>query len=321
MLPGILIILYMWWHLLALLVACIWGSTFASSSILIDAGLTPAEILCLRFLIAYVLMLPFCRKAIVPRSPRDEGLFILLGLCGGSLYFLTENYAIKLTDYTSTVALVVSTTPIYTALIHHIFWKTEHLGKRFLSGTVVALCGVSMVVLNGIFVLDDNPWVILLSFLAALCWAFYGIILKVLERRYHSDVITRKIFFWGLVTIIPIVFVNADTGDSTPLFATHGRLLLQSKVWTNLLYLALIASLFCFLVWSIVCRRLTVVTASNYLYFNPVASLIIGSLLLDETLTAPAVMGCALTISGVYLCNSHHLLPSAVRKRVRKRNG
>lgn len=265
--------------------------------------------MCLRFIIAYLLMLPFCHKLIKPKSRRDELLFITLGITGGSLYFLSENYAVKLTNFTSTVALIVCTCPILTALLHRIIWRKEHLSNRFLAGSVTALVGVTLVVLNGVFVLDDNPWVILLSFSAALLWAFYSIILKVLDRRYSSDVITRKVFFWGVITMLPVCFIEAYAGRSnlitpgSPSSIINYQLLLTSEVSITVLFLALIASLGCFLVWNIVCKRLTVVTASNYLYFNPVTSLWVGAWLLNEHVTLTAIIGCAITIAGVYMCN------------------
>ncbi|MBQ7238324.1 MAG: DMT family transporter [Bacteroidales bacterium] len=322
----------MHWHLLALLTACIWGSTFAASSLLIKAGLSPAEIMSLRFAVAYLLMLPFEAKGMVQHAIRyrqsdrsarrvrwrDEGLFILLGITGGSLYFLTENYAVKLTSYTSTVALIVSTCPILTAFIHRLLWRGEHLSSRFLLGSSAALTGVTLVVLNGVFVLDDNPWVILLSFGAALSWAFYSIILKLLDRRYASDVITRKVFFWGIVTMLPVCWYESVSGHSLLLDFGHTvtapetgwwgplhiEMLTSSAVAWPLLYLSFIASLGCFLVWNIVCKRITVVVASNYLYFNPVTSLLAGAILLDERITWPAIIGCIVTIAGVYLCNT-----------------
>lgn len=299
------------WHLLAFLTACIWGSTFAASSLLITAGLTPAEIMCCRFILAYLLMLPFCHRQMLPHGRQgwiDEGMFILLGITGGSLYFLSENYAVKLTNFTSTVALIVCTCPILTALLNRILWHKEHLSGRFMTGSLIALVGVSMVVLNGVFVLDDNPWVILLSFGAATLWSFYSIILKVLDRRYGSDVITRKVFFWGIITMLPVCLGeggSADAGFST-FFSNQFALLQKPEVFITLLFLAVIASLGCFLVWNIVCKRLTVVTASNYLYFNPVTSLWVGALLLGEQVTATAVIGCLITIVGVYMCNHRH---------------
>lgn len=50
----------MWfYHVVAFLTVAIWGSTFISTKVLIQSGISPAEVYTLRFLIAYVLMLLF----------------------------------------------------------------------------------------------------------------------------------------------------------------------------------------------------------------------------------------------------------------------
>ena len=41
-------------HALALLVVAIWGVTFVSTKVLISAGLLPAQIFAIRFILAYI---------------------------------------------------------------------------------------------------------------------------------------------------------------------------------------------------------------------------------------------------------------------------
>lgn len=280
------------WHALALLVACIWGSTFVASKVLLMAGLTPAQIMTFRFLIAWLLMLPWCHKQFLTNI-KDELCFLALGLTGGSFYFLAENTAVQLTSATSTVALLVCTTPILTALINRMVYRSEHLSSRFLMGSLVAMIGVSLVVFNGVFVLDDDPLVIILSIAASLTWAIYCLIIRKLDARYSSAVITRKVFFWGVITMLPVVFFEElDT-----------NILADPTVISTTCFLAIVASLGCFLAWNIVLKRLGVVITGNYLYFNPVTSLIAAYLILDENITWLAIVGCFLTIGGVYLCN------------------
>lgn len=280
------------WHALALLVACIWGSTFVASKVLLMAGLTPAQIMIFRFLIAWLLMLPWCHKQFLTNI-KDELCFLALGLTGGSFYFLAENTAVQLTSATSTVALLVCTTPILTALINRMVYRSEHLSSRFLMGSLVAMIGVSLVVFNGVFVLDDDPLVIILSIAASLTWTIYCLIIRKLDARYSSAVITRKVFFWGVITMLPVVFFEElDT-----------NILADPTVISTTCFLAIVASLGCFLAWNIVLKRLGVVITGNYLYFNPVTSLIAAYLILDENITWLAIVGCFLTIGGVYLCN------------------
>lgn len=301
----------MLWHFLALLTACFWGSTFVASKVLLNAGLTPAEIMCLRFILAWVLMLPWCHKhcgmsfigsgnylskfkeSRLWRRLYDELLFAVLGLTGGSLYFLAENTAVQLSSATSTVALLVCTTPIVTALMNRCIHHDEHLSSRFLTGSMVALVGVALVVFNGVFVLDDDPLVIFLSVGASVLWGIYSLVIRLMEKRYSSAVITRKVFFWGIITMLPVCATHE----------TDWSLLTNPSVISWLLFLGLIASLGCFLVWNIVLRRIGIIAAGNYLYFNPVTSLFVAYLVLDERITWLAILGCVLTIAGVYLCN------------------
>lgn len=299
------------WHLLGLLTACLWGTTFVASKVLLNAGLTPAEIMCLRFILAWVLMLPWChshcgfgffgsgtrlstfKESRLWRRLYDELLFVALGLSGGSLYFLAENTAVKISSATSTVALLVCTTPIVTALMNRCLHRDEHLSSRFLVGSLVALVGVALVVFNGVFVLDDDPLVIILSVGASVLWGIYSLVIRQLEKRYSSAVITRKVFFWGIITMLPVCATHE----------TDWALLTDPSVIGWLLFLGLIASLGCFLVWNIVLRRIGIIAAGNYLYFNPVTSLFVAYLVLDERITWLAIVGCVLTIAGVYLCN------------------
>ena len=283
----------MWWHLLALTVACFWGSTFVASKVLLNAGLTPAEIMCLRFVLAWVLMLPFCHKKLLTNL-RDELLMVVLGLTGGSLYFLAENTAVQISSATSTVALLVCTTPIVTALMNRAIHHDEHLSSRFLLGSMVALVGVSLVVFNGVFVLDDDPLVIILSVGASVMWGIYSLVIRHVERRYSSAVITRKVFFWGILTMLPTCLIEDNN---------FGIELFTPTVIGTLLFLGLVASLGCFLLWNIVLRRIGIIAAGNYLYFNPVTSLIVAYIVLSERITWLAILGCVLTIAGVYLCN------------------
>lgn len=294
------------WHLLGLLTACLWGSTFVASKVLLNAGLTPAEIMCMRFALAWVLMLPWCHQQMVIRDQStgkvtrqtliDELQFVILGLSGGSLYFLAENTAVKISSATSTVALLVCTTPIVTALMNRCLHRNEHLSSRFITGSMVALIGVALVVFNGVFVLDDDPLVIILSVGASALWGVYSLVIRRMECRYSSAIITRKVFFWGIITMLPVCVTHQ----------TEWQLLTQPQVIEWLLFLGLIASLGCFLVWNIVLRRIGIIAAGNYLYFNPVTSLFVAYWVLDEHITWLAIVGCMLTVTGVWLCNHRH---------------
>lgn len=147
-----------WSHLIAILTVSIWGSTFIATKSLINYGLTPVEIFTYRFSLAYVCLLAVCHRKMLANSWRDEGFFLLAGLTGGSLYFISENSALEIT-MASNVSLIVCTTPVLTVLLSSLFFR-EKLRKGFVIGSLVALSGVALVVFNGSVLLKLNPWAI-----------------------------------------------------------------------------------------------------------------------------------------------------------------
>lgn len=279
------------YHLLAVAVAVIWGTTLISTKILLRDGLTPAEIMLYRFVLAYgVLWLLYPHRHKV-ESLFDELIFVALGLFGGSVYFLTENSALHIT-LASNVALIVVTAPLLTTLLTHVFVKGEPIHRSIWFGSGIALLGVVLVVYNGQVVLRIHPLGDLLSFAAALSWAIYSVLLRKINGRYPVLFYTRKIFFYGTVTLIPWF---ALTGNPlTP------SLLLNGEVAAHLLFLSLIASSACYVVWNMAVSHLGTVRTSNYIYLVPMVTLLFAVLFLNEPLTLQAFSGAILILLGVW---------------------
>ena len=286
------------YHFIAFFVMTLWGVTFVSSKILLFNGLTPEAIFFYRFTLAYIGIWFFgignqrqLKKRLLSETWRDEFLFLLLGIFGGSFYFLAENTALKYT-FASNVALIVCTAPLLTVVLTHFMLKSETINSRTVTGFILALLGVALVVFNGQFILKLNPKGDILSFMAALCWAFYTIVLKRLGSRYNSLFITRKVFFYGLLTMSPMFLYR-------PLI-TNPEILFRPVVWSNLLFLGLIASLLCYFAWNVVVKHLGAVRSTIYIYLNPIAALIASSIIIHEKITGMALIGTALILIGMF---------------------
>ena len=105
-----------WFHLMAAVTVAIWGTTFVSTKVLIGYGLSATDILFYRFIMAYICIWFFSPRILWAKSWRDEGVFVLLGLTGGSLYFIAENTALGMT-LASNVSLIICTAPILAAFL------------------------------------------------------------------------------------------------------------------------------------------------------------------------------------------------------------
>ena len=282
------------YHVVAFIVVAIWGATFVSTKLLLLGGLSAAQIFTLRFIIAYVLLLVFCLfRGIrwMADNWRDELLMALLGLTGGSLYFLTENNAMIYTTTTNT-SLIVSLCPLIATPLIGYFYKSERVSNRQLAGSLMAAVGVVLVVLNGHFVLHLSPIGDLLAFSAALCWAFYSLLMVSANQHYDTVFITRKVFFYGLVFMIPYYIWCPGLG-------VHQLVQQPSLIW-NLLFLGCVASMLCFLAWNWVLKKLGSVATTNYTYCNPVTTIVFAWYVLQEQITIWFMLGTLLILLGLY---------------------
>lgn len=280
------------YHLMAIVTVIVWGTTFVSTKLLLAYGLGPAEILLYRFLLAYVSIWWFCPKKLFARSIGDECLFVAAGLCGGSLYFVAENTALGIT-LASNVSLIICTAPILTAFLAYIFRKGERPQGALIAGSLLALAGVALVVFNGSFILKISPWGDLLTVAAALMWACYGLILKQVDTRYPVLFITRKVFFYGMLTLLPVFYWKPIHWD--------WAVMTEPTVYLNLLFLGLAASMLCYILWNTAVKQLGVVRTTHYIYVVPLVTLVTSALVIDEVITGVALGGSVLILSGVYI--------------------
>ena len=279
------------YHLIAILTVGIWGLTFISTKVLIEHGLSPQEIFLLRFLMAYLGIWFISPRKLFADNWKDELWLLWGGVTGGSFYFFTENTALEITLATN-VAFIVCTAPLLTTILSLLIYKKEKATAGLVGGSLLALVGVALVVYNGHFILKISPLGDFLTLLAAFSWAFYSLITKKMSGRYRTTFITRKIFFYGILTILPAFILHPWQ------FSLSG--LWQPAVWMNLLFLGVLASLVCFVVWNIILKQLGTVRASNYIYLNPLFTLIGSAVLLDEQFTVMSLMGAMLILGGVY---------------------
>ena len=320
------------YHLVAFVVVAIWGSTFVFTKMLLQAGLSPAQIFTFRFFIAYILLLAFSflrnkvsssppeflaelsgkaergggRGGLNKRSFRlfcepikDELLMVLLGITGGSLYFLTENAAMLFTTATNT-SLIVCSCPLFAMLLFAIVYRhSERITKFQALGSIIACLGMAAVVLNGHFVLHLSPLGDMLAFAACLCWAVYSLLMKRATEHYSSLFITRKVFFYGLMTIIPYFILRSVEATSLSFSIFN----FQLSIILNLLFLGVVASMLCYLTWNWVIGKLGPVLATNWFYFNPITTIIFAWWLLREQITVWFLLGSALILIGMYLAD------------------
>lgn len=276
---------------MALGAAIVWGTSFISTKTLLP-DFSPFEILFLRFTVGYLALWVIFPHKVKIKTAREELYLFIAGFAGVSLYFLCENTALIYT-YASDVSVLVSIAPFLTGLLAH-FLTSEKLKKTFVLGFFVSIIGIVLISYNGSAVLHLNPLGDILAILAAFLWAIYSIYTnKVSEHSYPIIGVTRRIFFYGILTMIPMMFFmdfHIETAD-----------LLHKSNLFNLLYLALIASAVCYIAWNKAMDILGAVKASVYIYLIPVVTMIFSFFLLGENITVIMLIGTAFILGGLFL--------------------
>lgn len=279
-------------HLSALLTIVIWGTTFISTKILLTA-FQPTEILFFRFIMGFLALLIVYPYPLKGTTIRQEFLFAAAGFCGICLYYLLENIALTYT-LASNVGVIISVAPFFTAILAHLFMKKEEkLRFSFFLGFAVAMSGIFLISFNGSR-LQLNPLGDLLALLAALVWACYSVLTrKISSYGYHTVLTTRRVFFYGILFMIPSLFLFDFKLEFSPL---------ENPVYVfNMVYLGLGASALCFVTWNFAVKILGAVKTSIYIYMVPVITIVTSVLILNEPLTLLSGMGTLLAILGLFL--------------------
>lgn len=282
-------------HITALVTILIWGMTFVSTKVLLGT-FTPIEILFIRFAIGLLALAIIYPRRLKIADRRQEWLFVGAGVSGITLYYLLENIALTMTT-ASNVGIIVTVAPFFTALLSIFFLKTEKPKMQFYFGFVVALAGIALISYNG-GSLELNPMGDLLAVLAAIMWAVYSILIRKISDLGRGVIpATRRIFMYGLLFIIPLLFF-VDFHIEVAQFT-----LLENI--GNILFLGVGASALCFVTWNTAVKILGAVKTSVYIYLVPVVNVTASILILGEPITLALIVGSVLTFAGLWLSETN----------------
>lgn len=293
-------------HLFAFITIFIWGTTFISTKILLEA-FSPIEILFLRFTIGFAVLLAVYPHRLKVKEKKQELYFAAAGLCGVTLYYLLENIALTYT-FASNVGVIISVAPFFTAIFAHLFLDGEKLRAQFFIGFVVAVVGIFLISFNGSSNLQLNPLGDILAVLAAVVWASYSILTKKISGFHYNTIqSTRRIFFYGLVFMIPALFLFG--------FKPNIHQMTQPANLFHILFLGLGASALCFVTWNSAVKILGAVKTSVYIYMVPVITVVTSVMVLSETITGIMVFGILLILAGLFISE---LKTSAKQKELKE---
>lgn len=271
----------------------IWGSTFIVVRLLVLESTVPMTITALRFLLAYLLLMPFVRKQGYNHRMMFKPRFILFGMLGVVLPFGLDNIALMYTSAGS-ASLIYAAFPAVVMLFSSIFLK-EKISARKIAGILLAIVGVVVIsweglgVLNATILLGDS-----LVMGSVFSWAAFTILSRKTNDQYSPLVITQASFGGALLFLVP-VSLGEMAWLGVPHFSWLGIL--------AILYLGLGASALAFFLWNYALVEVEASVAGVFSNLQPVFGLLFA-VLGGESLLPLQALGGGLSLAGVWLCES-----------------
>ena len=269
---------------LVLAVILIW----AFNNIMIKLGLDempPLLMTTLRFALVAALIVPFTRITRV-QLPLVLKLAASFGLMHFGFLFIGLNYA-----EAGTGALLVQLGTPFATILAAIFLK-ERLRLKPVIGMLVSFSGV--VVLAGGPTLP-GPLALTLLLLSALGWAITNLLVKT-----GPEIEPLTMAGWLSMFAIPLV------GMGSLLFEQHQWMAMTEAGWRGwgaVVYSAVMSSILAYGLWNTLLRRHSVSRLIPLSLLTPLVVVLLGILMLGESLAVSKLIGGALVVGGIAIIN------------------
>jgi len=246
----------------------------------------------LRFFIASIFLIPFLKTTKI--YLKDFWAISLLGILGVSLNVGLFFLGISMTSSIN-AGLMAASGPIFTILAAKLFLKEEG-SKKLIIGALIGLFGVLIIcgqsLLRGSFSSDIFGNILLI--LAVWGTVGHEIMVKKLQLKYDSTLLTYSMFLIGAFTFLPLAYYQLST---TPDFLLH----IDIRGITGIVFGILFSSLAAYFLWNWGLSKMPASKVGVFLYADPLAAALVALPLLGERLTLPDFVGGLLIFAGIFI--------------------
>lgn len=268
------------------------------------AGVVPPFTLTLlRSTVAMIAFAPFAYKDLLlglPAIKKRPLFFIFLALMGIGYY----NSLVYLAGHTTSVinmGLLALSSPVFTLVLSRIFLR-EPLTPQRLFGLLTAVLGVMFLITRGdLAQLKELSfhWGDLLMLLASFLFACYSVGFKFMRPGISGKGFLLCMFITSVIFLLPPAAWE---------YARGMRVHFTPTAITGIVYLGLVASIFCYICWNGAITRIGPGTTALFYYLLPLVSGLEALLLFpDETLRWFHIVSGSLILLGVFVATKPRL--------------
>ena len=277
----------------ALATVTIWAAFLIGTRFAVSGNLTVDEVLVLRLVPAFLIMLPLMFKLGVILKGQSILSLLMIALGATAVFPYLISSGVYFAPASDAGALAPGTLPFWAALFAFIITGDKPSKIRFF-GLIIILIGAFLVGAYSILSSNDqNTWKGHLLFLAASAmWSIYSVYF----RQSGIDPLTGLVFglFWGTAVAIPllIIFGNVSFQKAT-----------ASDIFSMIILQGLLIAILAMLLYNFAIRQLGPAQTAAFGALTPILALIGGFVFLGETITLLKSLGILIVAIGVILAS------------------
>jgi len=281
----------------ALFAVIVWGASFIATKLALKE-ISPITIVWLRFLMGVVILglAVVLRQQFSLPDKKEWAYFALLGFLGITFHQGLQSNGLR-TSEAGTTAWIVSTTPVFMALLGWLILK-EGLGWAKTFGILIAFIGVLVVISKGnigsVSIGRFGAPGDILILVSAVNWAVFSALSRRGLKSYPASLMMFYVMSFGwLFTSLLFIPTNglAEIGNLT------------SNGWMGVAFLGIFCSGLAYIAWYDALKALTTAQTGVFLYLEPLVTVVVAFFVLGEAITPALLVGGAVILFGVWLVN------------------
>ena len=276
-------------YLLLILLSIIWASAFFNIKIATES-FGPITIAFFRVFLGAMPIIFICyyKKIKIEAFSKDWHWFAMIGFINLVVPFFLIAYGIK-NIQSNLAAILMSTTPLSSTLLGHLFIKNEKINIYKLIGVLIGFAGIVYLFSDNILINEDNFLSALIILLGSTGYVIGGVLTLRISNKKNENV-TASILIWASMIIIPITLIIEQPWKLEP----------SIESTSSLIYLGIVATGIAWLLRFNILKNNGLVFQSQVAYLIPIFGIILGYIFLDELITHKVVISLIAVCVGIF---------------------
>lgn len=278
-------------------VCLIWGSDWVVSKYVIQLGLPPLQLIFIKQLAAGTLLITYfimIKKHRLPTFKQLKYCFFV----GLLIFFISNTFEIVALKFilSDVASLIAALFPIVVILIESLYFKKIKLNFRSILGIILGFLGVDLICIFEIEINFTFYFILgtLISIFAVINWGLGSILIS----KHKSNLDNNYALGWQYLSSAIVVFICLLLSPQKMVWTP-----LPIKGYLGLIFIVFFVAIFSYFAFLYSIKTLGVSFTSLYAYIDPIITIFVAYIFLNEPITWFIIIGSIITIIGVILVN------------------